>query len=187
MIPIIKTKLRSKLLSYYFLHPDESYYVREIASLIVEDPGNLSRELRSMEKEGIFISRLKGRIKLYSLNKAYPLFNELKNIVFKTEGAEGSFKKLVLAHKDIEAAFIYGSFAKNSEKKTSDIDIVVIGKFDRDKFTRELRSLESKLSREINFTAYKREEFDKKRKEEGGFLNMVLAGKIILLKGSIDG
>jgi predicted nucleotidyltransferase len=161
--------------------------VREIASLIAEDPGNLSRELRSMEKEGIFISRLKGRIKLYSLNKAYPLFGELKSIVFKTEGAEGKLKRLVLAYKDIDVAFIYGSFAKNSEKETSDIDLAVVGKFDRNKFTNELRSLESRLGREINFTSYTREEFDKKRREEGGFLSIVLAGKIILLKGGING
>jgi DNA-binding MarR family transcriptional regulator len=58
--------------------------VRELASYIHEDPGNLSRELRRLEDEGLYQSVTRGRIKLYSLNKGYPLFRELKAIIFKT-------------------------------------------------------------------------------------------------------
>lgn len=183
MAVLLRSKARSNLLALFFAHPDENYYVREAASRIGEDAGNLSREMRRLEKEGIFDSTMKGRIKLYSLNKKYPLYSELKNIFFKTEGAEGSLKELVSSHEGIEAAFIYGSFAKGKEKKTSDIDLVVIGKFDRDKFTAELRRLESRLSREINFSSYTKEEFDKERKIEGSFLNIILKGKPVLLKG----
>jgi len=87
---LLTTKLRKKLLTYSFTHPDEDYYVRELASLIDEDAGNLSRELRKLEAEGLYRSFSRGRVKFYSLNKTYPLFNELKKIVFKVEGIENS-------------------------------------------------------------------------------------------------
>jgi len=187
MTLLLISKTRSRLLAFLFSHPGENYYVRELASLIDEDAGNLSRELRRLEEEGVCRSTMKGRLKFYSLDKDYPLYSDLKSILFKTEGAEGSLKKLVRAHKDIELAFIYGSFARGTEKKTSDIDLVVVGTFNRDKFVSELRGLESRLNREINFTSYTQEEFDKERKKPGSFLNIALQNKIILLKGSIDG
>ena len=186
MAVLLTSKTRSNLLAFFFAHADERYYVRELASLTGEDAGNLSRELSRLKKEGVFHSTRKGRIKFYSLNKEYPLYSDLKSIFFKTEGAEGALKKLVLAHKDIDIAFIYGSFAMGSENKMSDIDLAIVGKFNRDKLTRELRGLEAKLKREINFSSYTKEEFDQERKKEGTFLSIVLDGKIILLKGKID-
>ena len=185
MVLLLTTKLRSKLLTYFFTHPDETYYVRELASLIEEDAGNLSRELRRFEDEGICKSSTKGRVKFYSLNKHYSLFDEIKKIVFKTEGVEGALRQIVSAYKGMEIAFIYGSFAKDKGKKMSDIDLLVVGTFSRDDFTRRIRTLESKLAREINFTVYTTDEFEKERAKEGGFLNMVLKDKIILLKGSL--
>lgn len=186
MFLLLKTRLRKKLLTYSFTHPDENYYVRELASFIDEDVGNLSRELRKLEEEGLYKSFSRGRAKFYSLNKDYPLFKELKEIIFKTEGIEGSLKELVSKYKGISFAFIYGSYAKNKEKKTSDIDLVLVGKFPQDEFTHQIRDLESKLNREINFTFYTKKEFNEERKKEGGFLNIIFKDKIIILKGKLN-
>jgi predicted nucleotidyltransferase len=82
-------------------------------------------------------------------------------------------------------AFIYGSYAKNKENKGSDIDLVVVGEVPNGEFTRDIRALEARLNREINYTAYEKEEFDKERKKKGGVLQLVLADKIILLKGEL--
>lgn len=187
MSVLLNTKLRKKLLVYFFTHPDNSYYVRELSILIDEDPGNLSRELRKLEEEGLCASLTKGRIKFYSLKKDYPLFKELKNIIFKTEGVEGSLRDLILKYKCIGFAFIYGSYAKNKEKDNSDIDLVMVGKFPHRHFTNEIRHLEAKLNREINFTVYSEEDFEKEKIKDGGFLNLILKDKIIILKGKLDG
>lgn len=81
---LLGTKLRKNLLAFSFNHPDESYYVRELSGLIREDPGNLSRELRKLEEEGIYSSTTRGNVKFYSLNKSYPLFREVKKIVLNS-------------------------------------------------------------------------------------------------------
>lgn len=185
MTPFTGSKLRSKLLSYFFTNPEKSLYVRELGIILDEDPGNLSRELRKLEREGIFISSTKGLVKFYSLDKKYSLFNDLKNIIFKTEGVEGSLRQLVSEYTGIKLAFIYGSYAKGKEKGNSDIDIVVVGSFPRDEFTQKLRILESRLNREANFSSYTKAEFDKESKKKGGFLNIVIKDKVILLKGNL--
>ena len=186
MSVLLNTKLRRKLLTYSFTHPGEDYYVRELSGLIEGDPGNLSRELRILEEEGLYTSVTRGRVRLYSLNKRYPLFRELKKIIFKTEGVEGSLKEVIGRFKGISLALLYGSYAKNRERKTSDIDLIIVGKLPRNKFTREIRTLELKLGREINFTIYTQEEFEMERRKEGGFLNLIVKGRVVILKGTLN-
>ncbi|MBI2166993.1 MAG: nucleotidyltransferase domain-containing protein [Candidatus Omnitrophica bacterium] len=187
MLPyVISSKLRRKLLTHYFTHPDEKYYVREIAALLSLDPGNLSKELRRLTEEGLFQEEPKGRIRFYRLNPRYPLYLELKQIIFKTEGIEGSLRQCVEKFPAIRLAFIYGSYAKGEERASSDIDLVVVGELDRRRFTSQIRALEERLGREINFTLYPDREFRTKLRAKGSFLADVTRGKKIILKGKLD-
>jgi predicted ABC-type ATPase len=79
-----KAPLRKRLLAYFFTQPESRLYLREIAHRIQVDPANLSRELRFLETEGIFISEKRGLQKYFSLNHSHPLFSELKGIIQKT-------------------------------------------------------------------------------------------------------
>ena len=188
MLPyLVASKLRRRLLAHYFTHPDEKYYVREVAALLHLDPGNLSKELRRLTQEGLFEEEQKGRIKFYRLNPHYSLYGEIRQIIFKTEGVEGSLRVLVNEFPEIEAAFIYGSYAQGKEKASSDIDLMVVGTPDRKRLTSKIRNLEDQLGREINFNLYPAVEFKKKSKEKGGFLAEVVAGRKILLKGTLRG
>ena len=183
---LFKNKLIKKIFIYAFTHADEDYYVRELAEYVNEDPGNLSRALIGLEREGIYVSRTKGRLKVYVLNKEHPLFNELKNIVFKIYGIEGKLKELVSNFKGISFACIYGSYAKNNEGKMSDVDLLIVGTYNEARFVRDLKILEDEMKREINFNAYTEKEFEEEKKKKGGFLNIVLNDKIIVLKGDLN-
>jgi predicted transcriptional regulator with HTH domain len=87
MSVLLNTKLRKKLLTYSFTHPDEDYYVRELSGLIEEDPGNLSRELRILEEEGLYTSVTRGRVKLYSLNKKISAVSRTEKDHFQNRGS----------------------------------------------------------------------------------------------------
>jgi predicted nucleotidyltransferase len=184
---LLGTKMRGKLLAYSFTHPDENYYVRELSSLIGEDPGNLSRELRKLEEEGLYTSFVKGKAKFYSLNKRYPLFRELKRFVSKTAGVDGSLREVLDKFKGISLAFIYGSYAKGKERVNSDVDLMIIGNVDMDRLDILLGGLEKKLGREINYVLYSMKEFRSKRKAKDGFLMDVLAGDKSMLIGTENG
>lgn len=180
------TRLRKKLLTYSFTHTDAEYYVRELAGYINEDPGNLSRELSALEKEGLYHSSKKGSLKIFSVNKNYPLFNELKEMIFKTEGVEGSLRELVHSFNGIEIAFIYGSYARGTEKESSDIDLFIVGNIVENTWVAALNELERKLNREINYVYYDPVEFKQKQKQVGKFLHSVTHGKVIMLKGALN-
>ncbi|OGW82207.1 MAG: hypothetical protein A3G33_10805 [Omnitrophica bacterium RIFCSPLOWO2_12_FULL_44_17] len=184
---LISSELRRKLLTHYFSHPDGKYYVRELGVLLNLDPGNLSKELRIFEKEGLFHVEKKGNLKFYVLNSGCPLYGDLKQVIFKTTGVEGSLRSVVDRFEDVALAFIYGSYAKGGEKAGSDIDVVIVGSPERRRLTSEIRKLEELLGREINFNLYAEEEFKNKSAEKGSFLAEVVRGKKIILKGNLNG
>jgi len=181
-----KSRLRKALLGYFCTNPEAKLYLREAAIRIGEDPGNLSKELAHLESIGIFSSIMRGKQRYYSLNKEYPLFKELKSIIFKTIGVEGALKEVVTKVQGIKKAFIYGSFAAGSENTSSDIDLLLVGDFNEDDLIQEISPLEDKLERQINYTIYSRAEFNQKKKQKGGFLNEVLRTKLIILKGQVN-
>ena len=51
-LEMTKSRLRRKLLSFFFTNPDTNLYLREISAILKEDPGNLSKEFNKLEKEG---------------------------------------------------------------------------------------------------------------------------------------
>ncbi len=78
------SRIRKKVFTHLFTYPQRAFYLHELASLLKEDPANLSKELLKLKKGGILIARRRGRLKYYSLNKEYPLYRELKSIITKT-------------------------------------------------------------------------------------------------------
>ncbi|OGG87605.1 hypothetical protein A3B87_00615 [Candidatus Kuenenbacteria bacterium RIFCSPHIGHO2_02_FULL_39_13] len=177
-----KSKTTRKLLAFYFTNPQAKKYVRQLARVLGLDAGNLSKELKKFETQGLFLSTRNGDQKIFYLNKNYHLFEEYKNIILKTEGIEASLKKLLSQFKKIEQAYIFGSFADNSQRTDSDIDLLVIGQVDFGKLNRGINQLEKKLQREINQVVYSSQEFQA-QKRKSPFLKNILRNKKVILIG----
>lgn len=183
IIKIFKSRTREALFRLYFTNPEKSYYLRELERELDIPVSMLRKELMSLEQSGIFVSSRKGNLSYYSLDKSYPLYNELKNIVFKTVGIKGLLIKALSDIKEIEAAFIYGSYAKSQDNAKSDIDLFIIGNIDENELISKIDSIEKDLKREINYSLYSRKDFEKKKKEKDGFIEGVIEGPKILLIG----
>jgi len=182
---LTKSRLRRKLLGYFFAHPQDNVYVREAAAILDEDAGNLSKELSRLEDLGIFISSNRGKEKYFSLNKEYPLYEELKSVVSKTIGVEGSLKEAMEKFEGIKIAFIYGSFAQGKDNSLSDIDILVIGNPDKDKLMEKIELLEKKFKREVNYNIYSEKELKARLDGKDSFILNIIKRPKIMLKGRV--
>lgn len=184
---IEKSRIRKKLLGYFFTNPESQLYVREASSMFKEDAGNLSKELVRLEQAGIFLTLLRGRQKYFSLNKDYPLYEELRSVIFKTIGVEGGLRLFIAKTPKIEAAFIYGSFVQGKAAAASDIDLFIIGSPDEDVLMRKVEVLEKELGREINYNIYPAIEFKARLKKKDSFIMNLMKRPKIMLKGNING
>ena len=137
---------------------------------------------------GLVEVNLQGRQKRYRANLDSPVYPELSSLVSKLLGPEQEVADALKSINDkIDLALIYGSVAKRTDHADSDIDLMLVS----DTLTLEevfeaLESAEINLSRTINPTLYKQEEFIKRRANNNPFLRKVLEGQYIVLKGSVD-
>lgn len=177
------TKNRAELLRLFFTNPEQSFYMHEIGRILGKKPGNFQRVINNMEKEGVLISERKANARYFKANKEYALYEEMKNIVFKTVGVTGSIKDVLKKIGNIDYAFIYGSYAKANENYLSDIDLVVVGKCDEDKLIKNFDNLEELLKRDINYKLYMLNTLKKEVKQKEPFLLNILQDKKIMLIG----
>jgi len=169
----LRSEARQYLLTYYFTNPAARHHLRGLADRLAIDPSNLSRELRRLEREGLFRSEVVGRQKYFQLNRKYPLFNEVRSIVLKTLGAAPLMAQSLKKIAGIEEAYLYGSFARNQQDAASDVDVLVIGAPQSDALAEAVRTLERQLGREINYTVLTRKEVDSRRTKKDAFLENV--------------
>jgi predicted nucleotidyltransferase len=181
---IFGSRIRAKVLGWFYMHPEESYFVRQLANILKEDPTNLSRELSSLEKIGILSSRRQGNLKYFLANKNCPFFSELKGLILKTIGVIGELKSAFEKISGIKYAFIYGSYARGEEKAYSDVDLMVIGDIDFDKLDSLIDDTEKKIGRSINYVTYNYNEFLSKKRAKDGFIMDILRYKKIMLLGN---
>ena len=184
---LLGSKTRQVLFNTFFSNLEKEYYTRQLASMHSMSVGTLHREIKKLISLGVLNVREVGNIKLFSLNKQNPIYDELKNIVYKTDGVIKLVQNAVISVKGIKVAFIYGSLAKGDERQDSDIDIFIIGDdINEDELVINISSLEKKLFKEINYTRYTVSEYKKEKKKRNSFILEVIKGKKIFIKGSED-
>jgi len=141
---------------------DNEYYIREIERILKISPRTSQLILEDLEKKTILESKLRGKIKNYKLKKnqiakEYLIFaEEYKRISFlqKNELIKEIITKVNPYIKGI--GLIFGSFAKGIEKKDSDLDIFLIGEYDK----KEIKNISKNYGIEISIKNYPVKIFD---------------------------
>jgi predicted nucleotidyltransferase len=177
----LRSRARQRLLAYFFTNPAARLHLRDLAGRLSLDPSNLSRDLRRLEREGLFRSEVSGRQKYFRLNREYPLFREVRSIVEKTIGAAPLIGRALESLGGVEEAYLYGSFARNQQDAASDIDVLVIGNPDAETLAEAVRKLERQLAREISYTVMSRGEFEHRREQKDALLESVWRQKRVSL------
>jgi predicted nucleotidyltransferase len=181
----LRSKARQRLLAFYFTNPTARLHLRDLAGRLEIDPSNLSKELRSLEAEGLFRSEVSGRQKYFQLNRDYALFDEVRGIVTKTVGAVPLIAQSLKKIEGLGEAYLYGSFARIQQDMASDIDVLVIGAPREEILAEAVRKLERRLGREINYTILTPKEFKARRARKDAFLENVWQNKRVSLLGAV--
>lgn len=182
------TKGQQRVLGVLFGNPDRSFFATEIFSLAGTGRGAAQRELSRLESVGLVTVTRIGNQKHYQANRASPIFTELRGIVLKTAGLADVLRAALAPFaRDIDAAFVFGSVAKQQDRSSSDIDVMILSDNVAypDLFT-AFAIAEERLGRKVNPTIYSPLEFARRRREKNAFLTRVLAQPKIWLIGGND-
>lgn len=180
------SRVRIKILRLYFLHPDIPYHIRGVVRQIGEEINAVRRELLRLEHIKLLKSERKGNRLYFTLLDNFPFYNELLNIVSKTEGLGG---EIVRAQKELGAikfALLTRAYTKGIRTGIHDIDLVIIGKVNIPALTAAVQRAERQTDREINYTVLKESEFILRKKRRDAFIINILQGSKIMLVGDED-
>ena len=184
---LLGSRLRARAIGWLFTHPDERYYVRQLAGLLEEDSTNVSRELSKLEALGVVVCQREGRQKHYRANRNLPIFDELRSIAVKTIGLVDILGSALEQYSSkITLAFVYGSIAQGTHTAKSDVDLIIVGELDAVDLHRIIAEVESKLKRPVNYSLFSPEEFQTERDNADSFVSSVLSGPVIPVTGTID-
>jgi len=183
---LFSSGVRIDILSYFFMHPGEGYYIRQLEKILDKPVSNIQKELAKLEKINLLSSSIEGNQKRYIIKKDFPLYDELRNIFIKTTGLSDIIKDELLKEKEIELAFIYGSFASGDEISQSDVDLMIVGNISDLSINKSIKKIEEKIGRVVNYSIYSRKEIEDRINNNDNFIKTVLEGQIIIIIGNSD-
>ena len=177
------------MLAVLFGTPDRSFYANELIALARSGTGAVQRELAGLAAAGLLTMHKQGNQKHYQANASAPVFHELRGLILKTMGlADVLLAALMPLAGQIDAAFVYGSVAKQQDTANSDIDLMVVspslGWVD---VFGALESASTTLGRKTNPTLYTPSELNKRLAKNNAFVTRVLQQPKIWLIGNEEG
>jgi len=176
---------QSRVFQWLFGQPEREFHLSELRRLTGLGSASLQRELNRLAKAGLVRSERVGNLRRFQANPQSPVYGELVGLTRKTLGVEPMLREALLPlAPNLQAAWVYGSVAKQTDTARSDIDVMLVGKNLRlAKVLELLVPLEAQLGRKINPTCYTPAEFQRRRAEPDSFVNRVLAQPILPLMG----
>lgn len=166
-----------KITTYFLKHPYKEIYLRGLARELKLSPYSIKKYVDMLIKEGIIGGQRKANLRYFKANTENLFYRYLK-IAFNLKVILDS-KLLEFLKENIpnlSAIVLFGSVARGEDTKSSDIDLVVIGK----RKYLSLREIETKLKREVKPHIFSWSEWKKEATENKAFYYEVIIYGIAL-------
>ena|SRR5688572_468501 len=179
------TRTQQRVLGVLFGPSKRFVATSEIIRLARTGSGATQRELARLHASGLISSIRTGNQVRYAANSDSPIFEELRGIVAKTVGLADPLRSaLAPLVSRIRAAFVFGSVASETDRASSDIDLMVLA--DDLSYAEVFSAIEpvhASLGRAVNPTVYTTREFAKRRRDGAAFVSRVLDSPKIWIVG----
>lgn len=195
---IFGSRARVKMLKLFLLHPNDKFFIRELSRKLKLQINSVRRELENLEKFGILISSpppiagekqagektsdykpANQEKKYFQANADFVLFEEVKAMIIKAQILyERDFIDKLHKIGKVKLLILSGIFVNNYGAQT---DLLIVGRFHKNKFLRLIKELEQELGHEINFTLMDSKEFKYRRDITDIFLYEILENRKIVV------
>lgn len=183
---VLASSALAHLILYFVLHPDGVPHFRGLQRATGISSRSLQHELARLVELGMIQRERDGRLVRCRRVADHPRWTVFRGLVREFAAPEELLRTALAEVPGIEAAFIYGSFARGDMHPESDVDVFALGDALKHRDTRLVLAqgtLEAAilLDREVNVVRYTREKLEARR--DDGFLSAVLAGPKTWLVG----
>lgn len=175
----------ARLVLHFALHGDEAEHVRALQRHAGLSMSSLSRELRRLETRGLVRRVEEGGRVLYRAAESHPGWRALRQLIREfadpAEVVEEAFARV----DGIEAAFVFGSFARGDARDDSDVDVLVVADgVAQGRLGKEAAEASVLLGRPVEIRAYTRDRLKRQIDAGNAVLGRILAGPKRWIVGS---
>ncbi len=122
---LIQSRTRLRLLTRFFLNPEQGGYLRGLEKELGENSNALRIELNRFEEAGLLSTEWIGQRKWFHVNRKFPMFAELHSIIFKHFGIDQVVDKVLSKIGPVDAVYLVGDLAAGLDSDT--IDVLIVG------------------------------------------------------------
>jgi predicted nucleotidyltransferase len=166
------TSLSMKILLFLARHPNQEFYVREIATSIKKSVGGSHGVLKTLERQGFILGRKSGKNLYYRVNDANPSVKNFKIFMSTIE-----LYPLIHDLKKIsEKIILFGSVATGEDTAGSDIDLFILSTQ-----TQKVKDFLKKrrLGREIQAVVVTTADYIKLKEKDKAFYQEINKGLVV--------
>lgn len=156
LLPILRSRALAELLTRLLLAPDEEHSVTELAELADTSVATALREVKRAEDAGLVVARKAGNTRYVRANPESPLFQPLHELLLRSFGPAAVVAEEMAGVGGIDGLYLFGSWAARYRGETgpapADIDVLVVGRPDRDAMYGAAERAERRLGRPVQVT-----------------------------------
>lgn len=147
---LITSKTRLRLLVKFFVSQANKGYLNGLASEMGESTNSIRKELNHLYDAGYLQKNKRDNKVEYNVNVNHPLYETLKNIVYKHLGLEDIVETVLERMGDVEQILIAGDYAKGID--SGNIEVIIVGSEINFKYISQLENkIEKLISRRVIF------------------------------------
>jgi hypothetical protein len=164
LLPIFRSRLQGELLALILADPSRRWTIDELTERTGQPYQTVTAEVRRLQQAGLISASTVGRTKLLSANDANPYLGPLGQLATMAFGPPLVIAEEFDTVEGVDAMYIYGSWAARYRGEPgsapNDVDVLVIGRPDRDDVYDAARRAERRLGREVNVTQRTRKQWE---------------------------
>ncbi|MFL5385397.1 MAG: nucleotidyltransferase domain-containing protein [Longimicrobiaceae bacterium] len=129
---VLASPALARLVLHFALHGDEPHHVRGLQRRSGLSMSSLNRELRRLEGRGLVERADESGRALYRAAGNHPAWRTLRQLVRDFADPAEVVEEAISGIEGIDAAFVFGSFARGDAGEHSDVDVLVVGDIEAD-------------------------------------------------------
>lgn len=155
LLPLLRSRLQAELLTLVLLNPEREWTLTELADRVGGSVSSAMREVARAEQAGVVASHRFGNMRLVTAASS-PLTEPLTELLLRSFGPGVVVREELAAVDNVNAAYIFGSWAARYEghggRAPNDVDVLILGRPDRDEIDDAMQRASVRLAREVNAT-----------------------------------
>ncbi len=166
----------ARLLLHFALHGERPQHVRALQRRTGLSPSSLLHELQRLERRGLLERRAAGRRVEYGVVHGHAGWGAFREMIREFADPAEVVAEAIAPVEGVEAAFVFGSFARGDSRDDSDVDVLVVCSIPEASLGREAAEASVLLGRPVEIRRYTPKKLMRQIESGNAVLGRILSG-----------